>query len=110
MGKVKKKHLELVGLLVVHARTVGKYHIDYLYKIDIDGELTGRAIQKGFDWALHLPFWEIVLALGDAYAPVLDKRWTRRTDVAVEVLLSFKRGQTPSSVGMGCDWVLDCER
>lgn len=107
---MSKRHLELVGILVVNARTVKKYHIDYLYKIDIGGDLVGRAIQKGFDWSLHCPFWEIVLDLSNAYAPVIDKQWTRRDETKLEVLLSFKHGQTPGNVGMGTGWKLDCER
>lgn len=110
MGDVKRRHLELVGLLVTSSDIAKMYHIDYLYKIDIEGCLVGRAIQRGFDWDLHVPFWDIVLNLSNAYAPAVEKRWIRRRDVTLEVLMSFKYGQTPGNVGMGDGWVMDCER
>lgn len=107
---MKKPYLELVGLLVTNSEPVKMYHIDYLYKKDVSGSLWGMVIQKGFDWPLHAPFWDIVLDLSNAYAPAIERRWIRRTDVALEVLMSFKYGQTPGNVGLGKGWELDCER
>lgn len=107
---MKQQHLELVGMLVTKATTVNKYHIDYLYRIDFGGSLVGSVIQKGFDWPLHAPFWDIVLDLSNAYAPAIDKRWVKYRREAVEVFMSFRHGQTPNGEGLGGGWTLECER
>lgn len=104
-----KPYLELVGLLVVNARTVGMYHIDYCYKFNVSGRLEGTGVQKGFDWDLHERFECIVDHLTAAYAPALKKRWTRSAPKVDQVYLQLVDGHGPHQVGLFGKWVLDIE-
>lgn len=107
---MKRQHLELVGLLVTHSTHYKAYHIDYVYRMRISGILEGAAIQKGFDWLLHCPFQEILLALQTAYAPVLQRQWTHTTERVTRVLMALRNDLDPHAVSCGEGWALDYER
>lgn len=109
MGEMNRGYLELVGLLVTNSTKVDTYHIDYVYKWKVGGNLEGTVIQKGFDFNLHIPFTEIVRHLSAAYAPALQKRWTLRDSRVVQVFMSLHPGFEPIDAGKWGRWELDCE-
>ena len=110
MERVKRKYLELVGLLVTNSTKVDTYHIDYVYKWKVGGNLEGTAVQKGFDFRLHTTFQEIVAALQNAYAPAIQRQWTHQTPRMKRVFMALCVGVGPAIFDDGAPWELDYER
>lgn len=107
---MRRRYLELVGLLTTHSEYIGTYHIDYIYKLCVGGSLEGTAIQKGFDWPLSSPFKEILISLQNAYAPALQRQWTHKTPRTTCVLMALRNDIEPSILEGSVEWALDYER
>lgn len=109
MENVKRQHLELVGLLVGRSLKVETYHIDYIYKWELAGFLEGTALQRGFDFRLHIPFEDICLALCDAYASAMQQKWVEKNCRWSRMFLSLRYQLGPADVGITGNWTLESE-
>ena len=106
-----RPYLELVAVLLEHARTNKSYSINYVYRLNVQGMLVGNIVMKGYDMPVSLePFDKIVEHAQDAYAPVLLRSWGQGTAKHDSVYLELVAGYDPHQTAMGGKWACFLER
>lgn len=101
-----KPYLELIGVMVTHSKTVGRYRIDCIYQEKERGKLGVVVVQRGFDFVLWTPFERIQRALETAYAPAIMRMWLYESSHKRATYLQFVRSANPEKIGLGEGWQL----